>query len=200
MFLLAGWAVVTRDGNLAAFGVVRVWAIAVVDTAADAHPVVCRLDLLNVESSDVVSREDTERLRRDTIVTLSAGVKLAALVRGVQTAQVASVDAPSDLTDHTARGTCVLYVLRVGEPIGGELTLVGVVVSRLGSAIGLGAATFGNADVGVRVEGSDETHIRQAVDLDDVVAAVLELVDVRYGSDGDGSSEESNDGGSAHVC
>jgi len=174
-------------------------AIAVVDTAADAHPVVGGLDLLNVESSDVVSREDTEGLRRDTIVTLSAGVELATLIRRVQTAQVASIDAPSDLTDHAARRTVVLDVLRVGEPIGGELTLVGIVVARLGSAIGLGTATFGNADVSVGVKGSNKTHIRQAVDLDDVVAAVLELVDIWYSSDGDGSNEESNDGGSAHV-
>jgi len=57
-----------------------VWAITVVYTAANAHPVVGRLDLLNIEASDVISREDAEGLRRNTIVTLSAGVELATLV------------------------------------------------------------------------------------------------------------------------
>lgn len=194
--LLARLAVVARNSNLAALGVIRVRAVRVVDAAADAETVLGGLDLLHVESTDVVSREDAERLRRYTIVSLPAGVELTALVTGVQAAEVRGVDAPGDLADGAAGGTGVRLVLRIGEEVGGELALVREVVAGFGSAVGLGTGALSDADISVRIARCDEAHILEGVDLDDIVAAVLELVDI--GDSCGSADEEGDDGEGAH--
>jgi len=74
-------------------------AIGVIDTAADAEPVLGWLDQLHVKAAPVVAGQDAEGLRRNAIIALSAGIKLAASILRVQTAEVGSPNAACDLAN-----------------------------------------------------------------------------------------------------
>jgi len=171
-------------------------AIRVDSAAADAHPVLGGLNLLNVEAAHVVPRQNAERVCWDTVAALSAGIELAALVGGVETAQVRCIDAASDLADVTTGGTLVLDVFGVSKPIGWKLALVRIIIASLGSAVSFRAGALRDTDISVGILGRDETHISQRIDLDDIVRMVRIAIDIRArGRSGSGgaSDEESDD-------
>jgi len=70
-FLDARRAVVTWNGDFASFRVKSVDTIIVVFAASNAEAVLCWFDLLNVESALVIAGENTERLRGNTVISLS---------------------------------------------------------------------------------------------------------------------------------
>jgi len=162
-------AVVAWDGDFAALGVVGVHAVIVVLAASNAEAVLSGLDLLNVEATLVGTGEDAERLRGDTIVSLSGRVELTALVGGVQTAQMRGVDAAGDLANLVLVRGSKGDISGVGEEVGGETALVGIIVASLVCAVCLGAGALGNANVGVSAEGCDEAHVLERVDFDNVI-------------------------------
>jgi len=148
--------------------------------------------LLYVEASNIVPRENAEGIGWHAVVALSARVELATLVLGIQTAEVGGTYAARDLTDITATGPLVLDVLGIGEEIGGELALVSIIVTSRGGAVCLCAGALGDADIGVGVQRSNQTHVRKRVDLDDVAGAVFVGVDIGS-STGRAGNEESDE-------
>jgi hypothetical protein len=173
-------------------------AIVVVGAAADAKPILGWLELLYIETTDVISGEDAERIGRNTIIARSAGIELATFVLGVETAEMGGIDAARDLTNKTAFSTLVLDVFGVGEEICWELALLGFIPAARSSAVRLGAGTLSDSNISMRVARRDQTHIGQGVELDDIVGAVLELVKVGN-STGNAGNDESEDGRGAHC-
>jgi len=178
--------------------------ICVILAAPYAESVLGRFDLLDVEPAFAISIQEAERLRGHTIVPLSTRVKLAAFIGGVKSTQMARANAARNLMDLPTTGTAD-DVPRVAEEIGRKPALVRLVVARLVGAVSLRAAPLCDADVGIRVERRDETHIVQPEDGDDVVRGVLVAVNVRglgeYGGEEGGEGEReckgahSDDGG-----
>lgn len=196
--LLARIAVVSGKSDLAALSIKRVRAIDVVQAAAEAEPVLGWLDLLHVETTDVVSGENAERIGRNTIVALSTGIELATFVGRIETAEMGRIDAARDLTNGFAVFTLVLDVFGVGEEICWELALVGFIPSASSSAVRLSAAALSDSDISVSVARRDHTHVGERIKLDDIVGAVLELVEVRN-STGNAGNDEGEDGRGAHC-
>jgi len=73
------------------------------------------------------------------------------------------------------------------------------VEARFVGTVGLGARAFSDANIGVRIPWSDETHVVETIDGDDVVALVGEAVNGWNSDNGGGEGHKGEQVGCVHI-